>query len=119
LIYWIYYERIMFTEEQFLRKKFGQNYIVWAEKTPAFIPTFKNYQPNIWSFSWKKVLREEKNGLLALFLIFAIFDILSKIVEHRTDYNYYLIVATILIVIAYLVLKYLKSYTHALNEDGR
>lgn len=27
LLYWVYYERIMFAEEQFLRKKFGQQYL--------------------------------------------------------------------------------------------
>lgn len=41
-IYWVYYERIMFAEEQFLRAKFGEVYLKWAEKTPAFIPSFKN-----------------------------------------------------------------------------
>jgi len=28
--YWIYYERIMFAEEQFLRTKFGPTYVEWA-----------------------------------------------------------------------------------------
>ncbi len=45
LIFWIYYERIIYAEEQFLRKKFGDKYLCWASKTPIFIPyKFKNYQ---------------------------------------------------------------------------
>jgi protein-S-isoprenylcysteine O-methyltransferase Ste14 len=41
LSYWVYYERIMFAEEQFLRKKFGDVYLRWADKTPAFVPNLK------------------------------------------------------------------------------
>ena len=29
LLYWLYYERIMFAEEQFLRRKFGEVYDKW------------------------------------------------------------------------------------------
>ncbi len=46
LLYWIYYERIMFAEEQFLRRKFGSAYTDWADKTPAFIPNFGKYIPS-------------------------------------------------------------------------
>lgn len=49
--YWIYYERIMFAEEQFLRKKFGQAYIDWTNKTPLFIPRFTSYKKNDFPFS--------------------------------------------------------------------
>lgn len=38
LIFWIYYERIVFAEEEFLRKKFGEPYLEWAAETPIFIP---------------------------------------------------------------------------------
>src|SRR5205809_2698769 len=38
LLYWIYYERIMFAEERFLEKKFGEDYLKWSLKVPAFIP---------------------------------------------------------------------------------
>jgi protein-S-isoprenylcysteine O-methyltransferase Ste14 len=59
-IYWVYYERIMFAEEQFLRKKFGEVYIRWASRTPPFIPSLKNFvKPNL-PFSWKKVLKKER-----------------------------------------------------------
>ena len=43
LIYWLYYERIMFAEERFLERKFTDNYIKWSEGRPAFIPSFRNY----------------------------------------------------------------------------
>ena len=117
--YWIYYERIMFAEEQFLRRSFGEVYINWAESVPAFMPSFKNFKkPNL-PFSWKKVLKKEKNGLTAVFLIFTAFDILGEIIKGETNYNYFLIGGCLLTGIMYLVLKFLKYKTNILNEQGR
>ncbi len=77
-MYWVYYERIMFAEEQFLRKKFGEIYLSWAEKTPAFVPKLKGWLAPKYSFSFKKVLRNEKAGILYLFLLFFVFDRLGN-----------------------------------------
>ncbi|MBC8214771.1 MAG: DUF1295 domain-containing protein [Candidatus Marinimicrobia bacterium] len=33
--FWLYYERIMFAEEDFLKNKFVDDYEKWANKTPA------------------------------------------------------------------------------------
>ena len=38
LIYWLYYERIMFAEEAFLRGKFGQAYLDWSVGVPSAQP---------------------------------------------------------------------------------
>ena len=38
LVFWLYYERIMFAEEEFLRRQFGEHYTAWAAATPAFLP---------------------------------------------------------------------------------
>lgn len=119
LFYWVYYERIMFAEEQFLRRKFANIYTDWAEKVPPFIPNTKNFRtPNL-PFSWKKVLKKEKNGLAAVFIIFMVFDIAGKMLQQRTDYNYFYIGACIFTLFLYLILKYLKSQTTVLNEAGR
>ena len=65
----------MFAEEQFLRKKFGDVYLQWSQGVPAFLPNFSNFISSNFPFSWKKVLKKEKNGLAALFLIFCLFDV--------------------------------------------
>ncbi len=119
LFYWVYYERIMFAEEQFLRRKFGNIYTDWAENVPPFFPNFKNFRKPSLPFSWKKVLKKEKNGLLAVFLIFAAFDITGNLIEGKSDYNYFLLVGCAISLVLYLILKYLKSQTTVLNEAGR
>ncbi len=119
LFYWIYYERIMFSEEQYLRRKFGETFVVWAEKVPAFIPSCKGYQKADLPFSWKKVLKKEKNGLAAVFLIFTAMSITSTLIKKDNDYNWYLISGCIVTTVIYFVLKYLKHKTDILNESGR
>ena len=69
-IFWLYYERIIYAEEVFLREKFGNNYLNWAEKTPIFIPNNLSYDHPIMTFDWKKIIIKEKTGLFMLFLVF-------------------------------------------------
>jgi len=73
LLYVIYYERIMYAEEQFLIGKFGNEYTDWSKITPAFIPNFKLYKKPRYSFNLKKIIKKEKNGLVAIFALFWLF----------------------------------------------
>lgn len=73
-LYWIYYERIMFAEEEFLIGKFGNAYLEWSKRTPAFVPKFSQWVKPKLSFSWPKVIRQEKASILNLFLVFAAFE---------------------------------------------
>ena len=75
LVYWIYYERIMFAEEQFLRRKFSDAYDKWSENVKAFIPVFDNYIPPKLPFSLRNVLRREYNSFVNVFVIFTLLDL--------------------------------------------
>jgi protein-S-isoprenylcysteine O-methyltransferase Ste14 len=119
LFYWVYYERIMFAEEQFLRRKFGEIYTSWAGKVPAFIPEWHKYVKPGLAFSWKKVLKKEKNGLVNVFAIFCVMDSLGVYIRKDSNYDFVLIACCLLTVILYFVLKYLKYKTTLLNEEGR
>lgn len=119
-LYWLYYERIMFAEEQFLRKKFGVVYTTWASVTPTFIPSGKNYEKSKLRFSWRKALKKEKNGFVALFLIYFVFDASGKYFEGKSiTGNGFLFYGAIASVILYFILKYIKMYTRLLDEAGR
>ena len=74
LVYWLYYERIMFAEEQFLRRKFGEVYDKWSETVNAFIPFSFRFIPSRLSFSIRNVLKREYNSFLNVFVIFAVLD---------------------------------------------
>lgn len=122
LLYWVYYERIMFAEEQFLRRKFGEKYTAWAENVPAFWPSFKQFKQPLYPFSIKKVLKKEKNGLAALFIIFCLFNFCGKWITGNLSwgwYDYFIAYSCGFTVIVYLILKYLKRKTGVLDEQGR
>ncbi len=118
-MYWVYYERIMFAEEQFLRKKFGNVYTGWAEKVPAFLPRLSGFQAPAYTFSWKKVLKKEKNGVFALFFIFCLFNVLGELIRNEQDFNPFLLIMTGITGVSYLFLKIIKRKTSLLNEEDR
>ncbi|MFZ4582159.1 MAG: methyltransferase family protein [Paludibacter sp.] len=120
LAYWFYYERIMYAEEQFLRRKFGAVYTEWAAVTPAFIPSLHQFVKPKYSFSIKKVLKKEKNGLLAIFFLLFMFHNIGYSIEQKevaVNCNW-ICYATIASGIIYLILKGLKR-TSILNQEGR
>jgi protein-S-isoprenylcysteine O-methyltransferase Ste14 len=117
-LYWVYYERIMFAEEQFLRSKFGKVYTDWAERTPAFIPGFKNWKRNTLPFNWKKVLAREKTGLVLVFMAFFLFNVLSDSIRNQgfiIERDGWLI-AFAASLIYYFVVKVLRKRSSILRE---
>ena len=119
-LYWVYYERIMFAEEQFLRQKFRTVYLEWAKVTPAFFPAFKNRTRPKMPFSWRKILKKEKNGFFAIFLVFFLFQCTGNIIHQINIITInWLFYATIFSGILYLILKIIKNTTHLLDEDNR
>lgn len=120
LMYWLYYERIMFAEERFLEKKFGQAYLDWSLKAPAFIPQFSKFVSSSIPFSIITVLRREYSGIFATVAGFVFVDILREYSVHKTyvPNNNHLWVLGITGAIT-LVLRSLKHYTTLLNEKGR
>ncbi len=120
LLYWIYYERIMFAEERFLERKFADVYLDWSKKVPAFIPNFSHFRSSETSFSLKSVLRREYSGILATVFGFVYVEFLIgwfKWKEIAIGKNLiYCLIVTLLITI---VLRTLKHSTSLLNEEGR
>ena len=70
LLFWIFYERIMYAEERFLEQSFGEELSQWAEDVPAFFPSSKGFVPPSLPFSLKKVLRKEYSGFFATVIAF-------------------------------------------------
>lgn len=83
LAFWLYYERIMFAEEEFLRGKYGATFTDWAARAPAFLPNFRLWQPPREPFQIRVVLRREYTGLLLLVVLFAALDFLHEWVAAR------------------------------------
>lgn len=117
LAYWIYYEKIMFAEEQFLRGKYGEEYVRWSLTVPAFIPNFRNFTKPSLPFNWRKVLKRERNGLLALMAIFAAFDAAGELIRDENDYNLIFQIGTAVSLVYFIVVKLIQKNTDWLVED--
>lgn len=118
LTFWLYYERIMFAEEQFLRNKFGDTYLLWTKKTPTFIPNLKNWKKSQIKFSVKKVLRQEKTGPLALMFVFFIFHLASMFYSNKPFFPDLLFwtIGLLIALLIYLVIKIIETRTTILHD---
>lgn len=118
--FWIYYERIMFAEEQFIRKKFGDAYLEWSSRTPAFFPDFRKWQSSDLSFSYKNVMKREYSGFFGTIFSFAYINFIKN---YFFDQQLWLDVkwqiGLIIGLIVLLILRSLKKYTHVLHVEGR
>ena len=120
MIYWLYYERIMFAEEEFLRSKFGDIFLEWSEKTPAFLPGFRNWRSPELSFSFRNVLKREYPGFFGIIATFVLLEIVeTRIVEGRFGLAPIWIVIFAVGLVVYITLRTLKKMTKALNVEGR
>jgi len=116
LTYWFYYERIMFAEEAFLEKKFGQEFLIWTSQVPAILPSFKNYIPSEPGFSTRKVLRQEYTGFLVMVLCFCFIDNLRYfLLTGSLNVLRFSIVILIIAAIITVSLRFLKYHSQVLN----
>ena len=120
LLYWLYYERIMFAEERFLQKKFGEDYLHWASQKPAFLPNFSNYVKSEVSFSFKSILRREYSGVLATVIGFVFVELarnyfVDQCICISNGYWFTLVV----VLVFSLILRTIKKTTTLLDESGR
>lgn len=120
LIYWLYYERIMFAEEQYLRRKFGDQYDIWSDKVKAVLPRFKGFVKPSLRFSIKNVLKREHNSFVNIFVIYIVLDLfrnyfLSGRINITTDWMWVSVPAGFI----WLVIWIIDKRTTWLEVSGR
>lgn len=120
LVFWLYYERIMFAEEEFLRRRFGEDYLAWAAATPAFVPRLRGWRPPAARFCLLTVLRREHSSLLA---VIGSLTVLELVGEHASTGRLALdpiwgaaLAATAALCLA---IRTLKHRTRLLHVEGR
>ncbi|MDA0834270.1 MAG: isoprenylcysteine carboxylmethyltransferase family protein [Planctomycetota bacterium] len=118
--FWLYYERVIAAEEEYLISKFGREYTEWAARTPVFVPDVRRWcKPNM-TFSLRTVFRREYSALMLIGLVFWIIDTLQHLVVERRLYfdvswtAFMLSCATV-----YFVMRFLKKNTTLLDVTGR
>jgi protein-S-isoprenylcysteine O-methyltransferase Ste14 len=120
LTFWLYYERIMLAEEAFLRSKFGEQFNIWVQRTPVFIPSWKNYTPATLQFSIRNVLRREYNTLLQIVVVGFLLEFFgdwfdTKRLSVSMPWCLFLLTGTF----AWACLRTLKRNSSVLKVEGR
>jgi protein-S-isoprenylcysteine O-methyltransferase Ste14 len=120
LLYWIYYERIMFAEEQFLRRKFGAVYDKWSEKVPSIIPWSFSYIRSTLPFSIRNVLKREYNSFVNIFVIFILLDLFRNLFLTETlFFTQMWLYLTIGAAAIWLIVRTIHKATKWLEVEGR
>ena len=121
LIFWIYYEKIMFAEEEFLRKQYGESFLEWANQTPVFIPfKLSKWKPAALPFKLKNALRREYSGFFAIIATYALLEEIEElIVNHRLEFDPMWVILFFLSLAIYLTFMFLKKKTNFLDVEGR
>jgi protein-S-isoprenylcysteine O-methyltransferase Ste14 len=117
-LYWVYYERIMYAEEEFLIDKYGDDYIHYAATVPSFIPKIRGWIKPRYSFSWRKIIRQEKAGILNLFLVIIVFRGLGEFfADDYVQIENYWIIGFGLSILWYITIKIIQKKTKLLTFD--
>jgi protein-S-isoprenylcysteine O-methyltransferase Ste14 len=120
LFFTVFYERIIFREEGFLREKFGDAFVQWAAATPAIIPRFKNWQPPSLPFSFKSAIVREYGTFFAIIVTFTLLELLAGLF-HSGKLTLDAIWAKLFLgsAVFYLGVRYLKKKTKILATENR
>lgn len=126
LAFWLYYERIIYAEESFLTQKFGDEYLAWASKTPAFFPQLTNYSKSAMNFSFKATLKREYHSLFglasSLFLVHCIIILFEAFFDLNLGFIVLEPILTVFFIISaliYLITRVLSKKTKILEVKGR
>jgi protein-S-isoprenylcysteine O-methyltransferase Ste14 len=115
-LFWIYYERIISAEEEFLRQKFGKAYVAWSCATPLFMPRLSGWVAPSRSFRVRMVLRREYCAVLLIGIAFLLLNFLEHVVAEQ---RYYVDSAWVIFfgctLSIFLTLRTLKKKTTILN----
>jgi len=119
LAFWIYYERIIYAEEHFISQKFDERLKEWAMTTSTFIPMFGAFKKPVTPFNLKKVIRQEKNGILATFCIFFVYHAVQNQALYGKPFDGLdaWSIAFGASIIYYLVVRFLSKRTSLLSGD--
>jgi protein-S-isoprenylcysteine O-methyltransferase Ste14 len=120
LFFTVFYERIIFAEESFLREKFGETFLSWARETPAIIPKLSNWQPPDLPFSWRSAISREYSTFFAIIASYTILQILScLILEGKLGLDTTWLIIFLLGAVIYAAIRTLKKKTKILTSAGR
>ncbi len=120
LIFWLYYEKIMFAEEEFLRREYGDEYVNWSNQTRAFWPLeLKNWKQPALPFQWRNAIRREYSGFFGIMSVFSLMKLIKdSMAEGRISVDGTWLILFLISLGIYLAVMTIKKKTNLLNVEG-
>lgn len=116
----LHYERVIWHEEKYLERKFGDEFRAWAARVPIIIPRFRNYQPPGLSFSWKAAVKREFYGLFGISAVFLGLDTFGDfVVYQKIQFDPMWMLLFIIGLIFFALMQFLKKGASLLKVSGR
>lgn len=120
LLYWWYYEKIVMAEEDFLSRKFGDQYTEWCNKTNAFIPNFGKWKKPEIQFSTRNVVKREYHGVFYLMLSFLFINVLRNFALGQEEIvSRFWEIGFIVTAIVCIIIRVIVKKTDLLQRAGR
>jgi len=120
LAFWLYYERVIFAEEEFLQNKFGQPFTEWVTRTRAFFPRFGSWKRPAMPFSIRMVLKREHSTLFLIIVYYAALEqAASLITTGSLELDTLWLVLFVIGLAQYMLFRTLKKHTKLLQIPGR
>jgi protein-S-isoprenylcysteine O-methyltransferase Ste14 len=117
MAFWLYYERIVFAEEEFLRATFGGRYLKWAAKTPVFVPALQLWRSPEPAFDIRKAVKNEYKSLFALIAAFSAVNIIGGLIsKDRLVLDVMWQLMFLIGLIMYSVVRFIKKRTSLLEN---
>lgn len=120
LVFWLYYERIMLAEEAFLESQFGETFVAWSTRTPAFVP-----YPPLWKhpdrpLCLRRMICNEYTTAMLLVLLFIVMQaVIWAWVDPPVSHQWGLLLAILTAALSvYQLTRYLKKRTQLLKPAG-
>ena len=108
----------MYIEESFLIKQFGDEYLNWSRKVPAFFPAPRKYISAKNSFSWKSVFRNEYPSVLSTLCSLLLLTIIQRsAISRKIDLTWIDLFSAVGILFLGLASRFLKHRTTILEEN--
>ncbi|MBI4358506.1 MAG: DUF1295 domain-containing protein [Candidatus Omnitrophica bacterium] len=120
-IFWFYYEKIMYAEEEFLRREYGDSFLNWANVTPVFFPLdFTKWRRPTLPFEFKNALRREYSGFFGVLSTFSVLKLFQDRWAHgEFVFDWVWSVIFVFGLVVYVALLILKKKTKVLDVQGR
>jgi len=120
LAFALYYERIMFAEEMFLREKFSGAYMEWASRTPSFLPKLRQWKRPDLDFSWKAALKREYQTFFTLIVVMFCMETLSdSYLQKKLTLDPLWVALLGIAFVFYCVVRAIRKWTKWLHVQGR